>query len=202
MIRRLMIPPSWSAGRAPRRRYQPRLDAIEPRLLLSTFTVTNIADSGAGSLRQAILDANANGGTNTINFDIPGTGPQVILPASKLPAIKDPVVIDGYTQPGSSPNTSSIGDNAVPAVVIDGSGISDLKQSLGLQIKADNSTVRGLVIQNFNGVGVVLMGANDHLEGDFIGTDAAGKVAQPNGLGVGVLGAGAVIGGTAPRRGT
>ena len=84
------------------------------------FVVTNTNDSGTGSLRQAILNANANPGLDTITFDIPGTGVQTISPASALPTITDPVVIDGYTQPGASPNTLAVGDNAV--LLIDVSG--------------------------------------------------------------------------------
>jgi hypothetical protein len=65
----------------------------------ATFTVTTTADSGAGSFRQAILDANANGGTNAIVFQISGTSPFSIVLASVLPAITAPVVIDATTQP-------------------------------------------------------------------------------------------------------
>ena len=82
---------------------------------VATFSVTNTNDAGAGSLRQAILDANANAGTDLINFSIPGPGPHTIQPASALPIITDPVVIDGYTQPGASPNSNGpgLGSNAV-----------------------------------------------------------------------------------------
>ena len=75
-------------------RHQPRrhLDRDCPHLLV----VTNTADSGPGSLRQAILDSNAaTGATNTIDFDIPGPGVQTIAPLSPLPAITNPVLIDG-----------------------------------------------------------------------------------------------------------
>ena len=65
------------------------------------FVVTTTADSGPGSLRQAILDSNAaTGATNTIDFDIPGSGVQTIAPLSPLPAITNPVLIDGDSQPG------------------------------------------------------------------------------------------------------
>jgi hypothetical protein len=64
-----------------------------------TITVSNTGDNGAGSLRQAILDANAAPGTQTIAFNISGTGVQSIALASPLPNITDAVVIDGYTQP-------------------------------------------------------------------------------------------------------
>ena len=69
---------------------------------LST-TVTNTNNSGAGSLRDAIICANNSPGTDTIDFNIPGTGPHTIQPLSDLPWITDPVIIDGYTQPGASP---------------------------------------------------------------------------------------------------
>ena len=64
--------------------------------------MTNTNDSGPGSLRQAILNANANPGLDTITFDIPGAGVHTISPASALPAITDPVVIDGYTSRGQA----------------------------------------------------------------------------------------------------
>ena len=60
------------------------------------FTVTTTADSGPGSFRQAILDSDfATGGANTILFAIPAPGVQTIAPLSALPAITDPVLIDG-----------------------------------------------------------------------------------------------------------
>src|SRR5687768_3257703 len=56
-----------------RRFFAPRLEPLEDRRLLATFTVTNTLDAGAGSLRQAILDANASQGGGTIQFSIPAT---------------------------------------------------------------------------------------------------------------------------------
>ena len=66
------------------------------------FSVTTTADSGPGSLRQAILDSNlaTTSGTNTIDFDIPGPGVETIDLASPLPPITTSVLIDGTTQPG------------------------------------------------------------------------------------------------------
>ena len=66
------------------------------------FVVTNTADAGAGSLRQAIIDANTLAGADTIDFNIPGAGVHTISPASALPATTGPVTIDGYTQPGAA----------------------------------------------------------------------------------------------------
>src|SRR5262249_18160277 len=103
----------------------------------ATFTVTNTNDSGTGSLRQAILDANANPGLDTITFAI-GSGPRTIAPLSPLPTITDRVVIDGTTQPGyaGAPLIELSGANA-------GSGAD------GLSITAGGSTVVALVINRF-----------------------------------------------------
>src|SRR6516225_1277340 len=80
-------------------RIHPGLEGMEDRTLLSTFTVNNTADSGPGSLRQAILDSNvATGQSNTIDFAIPGPGVHTIAPASPLPPITNPVLIDGFSQ--------------------------------------------------------------------------------------------------------
>ena len=77
----------------------------------ATFTVTTTAASGPGSLNQAILDANANAGADMITFNIPGSGVHTI--AGGPAPITDPVSIDGSTQPGASPNTLAVGDDAV-----------------------------------------------------------------------------------------
>ena len=53
-------------------------------LAAATFTVTNTDDTGPGSLRQAILDANAAPGLDTIAFNIPGAGVHTITPTSGL----------------------------------------------------------------------------------------------------------------------
>jgi len=66
----------------------------------STFLVSSTADSGPGSLRQAILDANAHPGADSIVFNIPGLGLHTISPSTALPTISDAVTIDGSTQPG------------------------------------------------------------------------------------------------------
>src|SRR5262245_42976179 len=78
-----------------------RLLWLEDRTAPAVFTVTITGDSRAGSLRQAILDVNAGStDTNTIQFNIPGSGVHAIEPATELPLLTNPVLIDGSTQPG------------------------------------------------------------------------------------------------------
>ena len=165
----------------------------------ATFTVTNTNDSGAGSLRQAILNANAAPGADTIRFAIPGGGVKTVSSTSELPAETDAVVIDGYTQPGSSPNTKDVGSSdAVPLVEL--SGASAPANSAGLRIDASGSAVRGLVINRWDNMGVRVEGASNTVSGNFIGTDASGTLDRGNvGFG-GVLvnGDSDTIGGTSP----
>lgn len=157
---------------------------LSSQVKAATFTVTNTSDSGAGSLREAILDANANAGADTIEFSIPGVGPHTIQPTSALPTITDPVIIDGYTQPGASPNTNPTGTglNTVLMIELDGTNAGALVD--GLLITAGNSTVRGLVINRFSRYGIFL-GTNggNVIEGNFIGTDVTGSVDLGNAAG-------------------
>jgi hypothetical protein len=109
----------------------------------ATYTVTNTNNSGAGSLRQAVLDANANAGADTIAFNIPGAGVHTITPTSQLPDITDAVTIDGYTQPGASPNTQMTSDDAM--LLIELNGAASGANTTGLSALADNVTIKGLV---------------------------------------------------------
>jgi len=116
----------------------------------TTLTVTTTADSGPGSLRQAILDASP--GAVMIGFNIPGAGVQTIEPQSLLPFITRSVTIDGYTQPGASPNTLANADNAV--LLIELSGGSPNAPPYGLLFAANACTVRGLVVNRVVGAGL------------------------------------------------
>jgi hypothetical protein len=214
--------PSLVHGRHKHRKAGPRkiltLEQLEERTLLSTFWVTNTGDNsgvnplpgaGTGTLRQAIIDADAAAtGTaanpDLIAFDIPTTDPGynsstgafTIQPLSTLPTVTDTVTIDGYTQPGASPNTLTIGDNAVLNIVLDGSlaGAVD-----GLVIGAGNCTVRGFVIDNFGyGSGIVLNGSGNDVAGNFIGTDVMGESVAANNNGIESNCSGNMIGGTSP----
>ena len=164
-----------------------------------TFLVTTTNDSGPGSLRQALTDANATAndpsGPDRVTFDIPGTGVQIITPSTDLPGITDAVVIDGYTQPGAAANTLTAGDNARLLIELDAVNIINP----GLWDFTSGCTFRGLVINNADGNGIQLNGNNNLVVGDFIGTDASGTVAEGNTEeGVSVQGMNNVIGGTSP----
>ena len=106
--------------------------------------VSNTRDSGAGSLREAINQANDNAGLDDIEFTIPGTGPHTIQPTTGLPEITDTVIIDGFTQPGASPNTNppGLGSNALLMIELDGSGAGFAS---GLVITGANCKIKGLV---------------------------------------------------------
>ena len=162
----------------------------------ATFTVNSTADApdanagdgicvamaGDCTLQAAIEEANAFPGTDTITFDIPGGGPHTIHPATGLPTISDPVIIDGYTQPGASPNTNGpgLGLNTVLKIELDGTNVGAGVN--GLRISAGSSTVRGLVINRVSCLGSCAPGKGIRLdtnggnviEGNFIGTDITG----------------------------
>lgn len=173
------------------------------------FMVTNTNDTGTGSLRQAILDANSMGG-GTITFSIPGTAVHTISPLSQLPTITQTVTIDGYTQPGSSPNTNPPTQGLNTALKIELNGAM-AGNAVGLEIDASNCTVRGLVIDSFQNDAILTdpigCPSNGNLiEGNFLGTDPTGTIAHPNnstnaGQGCIILCASSsnnVIGGTTP----
>jgi parallel beta-helix repeat protein len=148
--------------------------------------VRNTADGGAGSLRQAILDANAAGGSNTITFAI-DSGTQTIRPTSPLPAITGAVTLDGTTQPGFA---------GTPLIVLDGSGAG--AGANGLTLAGGGSTVKGLVIGGFNAYGVLLTGGGNSVTNNYFGTDATGAKALPNATGVAIASSGNTVGGVGP----
>ena len=187
-----------------------------------TFFVTNTADTGAGSLRQAILDANANTGPDTIEFNIPSsdggcnalTHVCTIKPsaanAATWPRVTSPVTIDGYSQSGAHPNTLVVGDDAVLLIELDATNLTDNAIYLGGPFSggdSSGSTIKGLVINHIkaglNGICTSCNGggSNNHtITGNFIGTDATGTAAtSPSGSGIELNGSdGTIIGGTAP----
>lgn len=153
-----------------RRRSTPlRAEALEPRTLLATFTVTNLLNAGAGSLRAAINQANANPGADEIAFAVVGTVPL----STALPAITDAVSIDGSTAPGF------VGS---PQLTVNFRGRTGLRFAPG----SDGSSLTSLALVRARGAGVTLDASGITLAGNSIGVLANGTTAAPN-TGAGVL---------------
>jgi parallel beta-helix repeat protein len=139
------------------------VELLEDRLVPSTLTVTTVADSGIGSFRQAIHNANVAGTAAMIRFNIPGPGLHTITPKSSLPALSVPVNIDGFSQPGASSATATAA--AVIEIRLDGT-LAGLTGD-GLILDGGSSTLWGLAITNFQEVGLVLGGkGGDSVTGD------------------------------------
>ena len=175
-----------------------------PTPVSQTYTVRNTNDTGPDSFRQALLDANSHpngaGSIDQIVFNIPGPGVHTIMPSASFPAISDAVLIDGYTQPGASPNTLAVGDNAVMLIELNGTNVT----FEGLDLTGGNSTIRGLVINHFDSnplgnIAIRLASSNNVVAGNFIGTNASGTGAVRNVVCVSIAsGASNLIGGTTP----
>src|SRR5215218_632032 len=142
---------------------------------------TCATSAGGCTLRAAIEEANLHTGPDTIAFNIPGPGVRTIQLASPLPDISDTTggtTIDGYTQPGSSPNTDPQVSNATIMVEITTSA-GTYTNSRGLFVTSPGNTIRGLAlfkVKNpiqLNGSGA----RNNTVVGNFVGTNAAGDYA-------------------------
>lgn len=185
------------ARKSARSVFRPALEPLEQRLTLSAYTVSNLADSGPGSLRAAITSVNADYyvyGNNTpdvIDFSVAGV---IKLTSGPLPAINYSVKIDGTSAPGFA---------GAPVVEVDNNGFA------GLTINAPSSSLASLSIVNANGPGVTLVGYNSHIEsggandvtvvGNYIGLALDGSVAANTGVGLLINGpTGDTIGGTGP----
>jgi titin len=159
----------------------------------ATFVVTNTNDSGPGSLRQAILDANAtpnaSGSSDLITFAIPGPGPHTITPATPLPVVSGRLIIDGTSQPGFAGS---------PVVELSGAIVGTSGDGLS---PGSGSVVRGLVINRFAaGISFQIDEGGAFVEGNFIGTDVGGTADLGNSVGValGSFVSQVTIGGTVP----
>ncbi|MCA9331904.1 hypothetical protein KC968_03115 [Candidatus Saccharibacteria bacterium] len=177
----------------------------------ATFTVTNTNDSGLGSLRQAITDANANGNPtdmDVVGFDIPGTEIHTINLQSDLPPITEKLTIDGYTQNGAQANSATSPNpiNSIIKIEIDGS-TATINES-ALKLVADESVVKGLAVLNSSGLSnvfskanVVLIGDNTSVQGSFIGLRADGTTVgeiDKNSVSIDCQGLNVIVGGNSP----
>ena len=182
------------------------MPAADPTRAAAIFTVNSTADLGTAgcdaaecTLREAITAANTATGADAIEFQIPGTDPGCnagvckISPSSALPLITDPVIIDGYSQPGASANTLAVGNDAVLKIEL--SGLDTLN---GLKMEADDCTVQGLIVSNWdNGIFLGVDATGNTVRGNFIGTDPSGTAGLDNTIGVALTNAlNNTIGGT------
>ena len=139
------------------------------------YLVTNTTDKvpgfEVGSLRQAILNANTNPGTDTISFQIPGSGPYVIHPSSALPTLLGAALIDGTTQTGFL---------GTPLIQIDGNG--QPFDGLTLGTGANGSTIRGLDIRGFGHAAIHIQSSGNLVQANFLGTTVDGTATGPGNL--------------------
>jgi hypothetical protein len=123
--------------------------------------VSNSQDNGQGSFRQSLINANAIRGPDRVVFNMLGLAPYTIRPNSPLPALIEPITIDGASQPGAALYS--------PQVELDGSA------SGGLDLRGGSSTVQGLIINRTGGSAIELRNlGNNVIQGNFIGTDPSG----------------------------
>ncbi|MDR3694276.1 gliding motility-associated C-terminal domain-containing protein [Mucilaginibacter sp.] len=121
------------------------------KLFAATFTVTTNADAGAGSLRQALLNAAANGiaTTDYIYFNLPGSTQAdiTIILKTQLPDVTSNVVIDGTTQPGPALGVSNAKVIITPAVAARNFDAFNVSSLVGLN---DAVEFYGLYIKDFS----------------------------------------------------
>ncbi|MBL8856116.1 MAG: SBBP repeat-containing protein, partial [Planctomycetaceae bacterium] len=170
---------------SPVRSYQSGTDGWVAKVAALTSVVRNTNDSGAGSLRQAITDANAIAGTDTIQFNIAtsdasynrdGLGTFVIQPTSALPTITEAVILDATTQ---SQYVSS------PVIEIDGSNAGVNANGFSIGSTGGGSTIKGFAINGFaSGSGIlVTTGGLNNIEGNYIGIRPTGSDAFESAVG-------------------
>jgi len=150
----------------------------------NAYTVMNTNDTGAGSLRWAITQANTTIGADVIDFNIPGTGVQTIYPLSQLPPLYDTagVFIDGLTQPGASMGTNPP-SSCTLMVEVNG---AQAGASHGFWVVSPNNTIQGLVVDSFQQHGIRIQGTpngtyNNGVFFNFIGIDPSGTTVRGNG---------------------
>jgi hypothetical protein len=175
--------------------FRPCVEGLEDRTAPAVFTVNTTADTpavdlvtgqdsaGNISLRSAIQAANATSSPDEIDFRIPGSGVHTIQLNSALDPITYPVTIDGYMQPGAQRNRRAAGSDAVLQIELDLSNLAQNGYGLKVTANASGSTVRGLALNRSsaaiaNGIWLV-QSNNNHIEGNFLGTDASGTQLPP-----------------------
>jgi CSLREA domain-containing protein len=179
----------------------------------STYTVSKTADTNDGtcnadcSLREAIVAANANAGADTIEFAIPTNDANYTAPSgstqgfftitftTSVPNLTDSsgVFINGYSQTGSSRNSTAMGGtiNSVLNIRVTSASLANT-----LTITSDSNHLAGLNISNSTGsITILVTGSNNWLEGNFIGSNITGT-SSGGGSQINVLSGGGNIFGT------
>lgn len=179
---------------------------------LFLISVTNNNDAGAGSLRAAIVQANSSAGLKSIQFDIPGTCPRVISLATPLPNITSPLIINGWSQNGSSTNTLENGNNATLCIGIRRGATTpaaDVPRALSVAATSTATlTVRGIAFGGFSDGGgfvgpsaILLQGGSGHrIQGNQFGGQFGGTTlpASSAAIRIGGNAANALVGGPSP----
>ena len=166
--------------------------------LADVFTVNNNNDSGSGSLRQAILEANAHpnsGAPDLIRFELTAANSR-IQPLTPLDPITDSVTLDATS--GNDCATAP-----APQVEIDGQFAGAGANGLwaGTAATQLGVTIKGLAIYNFSGTGLYLFNnTNSLIAGNYLGTDATGQgFGKGNGVGLQIEDSrGVTVGGALP----
>lgn len=153
-----------------------------------------------GTLRYAMEYANDHPGPDSISFNIEGNGPFTIYPTSNLPEIVESLIIDGYSQPGTSPANENT--RAIIHIEINGS-LNNNPLHTGFIMESGGSIIRGLMINNFYTQAVYISqnSFGNRIEGNYIGLAADGESVVENERGVVVQGPGNFIGGSEPGTG-
>ncbi len=142
-----------------------------------TFIVTNTNDSGAGSLRQAIEDANNNGIStemDTIAFNILGSDVHTIELASELPTLIQRVTIDGYSQTGAVANTATSPNPFNGTLKIEIKGNPESEYCLNLTGESNQSIIKGLSAYNCGAAGIKVSADSVMVHGNYFGVKADG----------------------------
>lgn len=136
------------------------------------FQVTNTNNNGAGSLAEAINQANASPGKDTITFNLPEGGSMTIAPTTQFPAITGPLFIDGYSQPGAA--RGPIATRTI-RINIDGVNLPIINDIF--EVNSTDVEIAGLAIyrapQFAHGISIN-NGASAFIWGNYIGTDSTG----------------------------
>ena len=152
-------------------------DITDLNITINRLIVTTTADSGEGSLRKAILDANSDPNLTHIPFDInEGFVVKTINIMSELPVITSPVIIDGWSQGGA-------GYSGPPLIQINGASADPGPGFMtnGLTLSGGNSTIQGLIINRFSGSGIDFRtNGGNQVIGCYIGTNASGTAVAGN----------------------